>query len=73
MFSVQRPSQLSALLEDSLLHIQRMCVQLRERKDRMRQQQLDAQRRAQQEEEEEESDEDEEEEEEEEEVQGEIQ
>ena len=32
VFSVQRPTQLSALLEDSLLHIQRVCARIQEQR-----------------------------------------
>ena len=43
VFSVQRPTQLSALLEDSLLHIQRVCGRIQEQR-RARQEQEAKQR-----------------------------
>ena len=48
MFSVQPPTQLSALLEDSLQHIQRVCARIQEQR-RLRQQEQEQREREEQE------------------------
>ena len=57
VFSVQRPTQLSALLEDSLLHIQRVCGRIQGQR-RARQEAEAKQREEEEEQNSEESDDD---------------